>query len=142
MTTWLRLLPLELDEVKEEELVEPRSPMDSAKDSEVGEASMDLKKLYTLWMRAEKEMHQIMFKLRFEVDDPLVGLEEAKSILRKLSDESDALKAIFWVSVKEEHNLWDKPSIGIRKGWKIVWFPDEDDEPNLPPGFKGFGFRF
>lgn len=134
MTTWLKLLPLEMDEIAESEVVEPKGPLDSKKDNVVGEASLDLKRLYTLWMRAEKEVHQLMFNLRFS-ENPLTDLEEVKGKLKKLEDESETLKAIFWTSLREEHNLWDCPGVGIRRGWKVVSF--EDEEPQLPPGFKG-----
>ncbi|MEK7083606.1 MAG: hypothetical protein AAB932_00030 [Patescibacteria group bacterium] len=36
----------------------------------------------------------------------------------------------FWIAVKDAHGLWDKPCIGIRAGWKIVW-SEELSNPEL-----------
>ena len=53
MSSWLRLLPLELDMV--ENLHEPRTPIDSPRETVIGEVSDFLRRLYTYWRYLDKE---------------------------------------------------------------------------------------
>jgi hypothetical protein len=45
----------------------------------------------------------------------------------RLHAKSEVLDEIFWVGLKDAHKLWGK-SVGIRKGWKVVSFKDNDDD--------------
>jgi len=128
MNTFIKLLPLELSEVKE--FLEPNSEL-SKDDHEAGVMSEDLRKLYTLWNNTMKSEALIAAERKFgRVDNE----EEYDAKLEELVDRMGILERLFWFSVKVEHNLWGK-NIGVRKGFIVVWSDRE-------PSFEDFIHRF
>lgn len=130
MTNWLDFLPreLELAEVKPGDPFEPNHEI-GENDHSVGVIEDGiLKKMYILAVRWKKEAAQLAVDASFTMD------KEKQSILVKkayeLRDKGEVLLHIFWVSVKEAFKLWGMESIGIRKGWKVVW-TEEDTPPFL-----------
>ena len=80
---------------------------------------IDLKKLYTLLMETLKSAEQNFLNAKFARDN-----EERDSSFRKfceLQEKARALHNIFWISVKDTFGLWNKDSVGVRKGFKVVW---------------------
>lgn len=123
MSTWIKLLPLEINEIKPDDYIEPAFPLEK-RDHEVGAMTDELKKLYTLWRLVEKEAAQtyIEFKYSKTHDDSIL----MKSV--ELRDKSEILKELFWVSLKDEFKLWAK-DVGVRKGYIVVWFENEEQSP-------------
>ena len=112
MTTWLKLLPLELQEITD--FIEPPQKVVRG-DNLVGVMSDDLKKLYTLWMLVDKEAEQSKLNYRFthKPEDEHKALEYGAK--------TEALRCLFWVCLKEEFDLWSKSISGIREGWQVCW---------------------
>ena len=123
MTTWLKLLPLELQEITD--FMEPPAEI-KKNDNVVGVMSDDLKKLYTLWMMCTREAEQAKLNHRFShsLED------EHKAVEYKAK--AEALRHIFWTCLNEEFDLWNKYTSGIRKGWQVCWSEESDDEPHIP----------
>ena len=126
MTTWLKLLPLELQQITD--FREPSAEV-GKNDNVVGVMSDDLKRLYTLWMVCTREAEQA--KLNYRFSDDL--RDQCKS--REYKFKADALRHIFWTCLNEEFNLWHKSMTSVRKGWQVCW-SDVSDEPNLSDFFR------
>ncbi len=127
MPTWFDIVKAEVDSVDEKNLFEPQIDIDiEGGDHEIGEADADLKKLYSLATKWQKSSMELMVAAQYvnNREDQEYKIKKAK----ELGQKSNLLMEIFWVSIKEMYNVWHKPSVGIRKGWRIVW-----SEPNGEP---------
>ncbi|MCL4392308.1 hypothetical protein M1413_03175 [Patescibacteria group bacterium] len=136
MPTWFDIVKAEVDSVDEKNLFEPLAEIEDG-DHEIGEADMDLKRLYSLAIKWQKSSMELMVAAQYvnNREDQEYKIKKAK----ELGQKSKLLVEIFWTSIKEMYNVWHKPSIGIRKGWKIVW--SEPVEPPIPGFLKDlFGF--
>ena len=131
MPTWFDIVKAEIDSVDEKNLFEPLTEIGDG-DHEIGEADIDLKRLYSLAMKWQKSSMELMVAARYvnNREDQEYKIKKAK----ELGQKSELLMEIFWTSIKEMYNVWHKPSIGIRKGWKIVW--SEPEEPPIPGFLK------
>ena len=85
----------------------------------VGTADADVQKLYGLAMQWQKTSMETAVAARFinRRKEAEANLETAAILQKK----SELVLEIFWLSLKETFDLWGKPSIGIREGWKVVW---------------------
>ena len=120
MNTFLQLLPIELNEVKEYH--EPVSKF-GKNDHKVGVMSEDLKKLYTLWNNSMRTEAMMKAEREFgKVADP----EEYDAKLDEISQRAEILRLLFWFALKTEHDLWCR-NVGVREGFVVVW---SDEEPN------------
>ncbi|NVM23790.1 MAG: hypothetical protein HWN68_18680 [Desulfobacterales bacterium] len=125
MTTWLKLLPLELQDITQ--FVEPFG--ETKRDENVaGVMSEDLKRLYTLWMSYQREAEQARLNYKYS------AREEDKRTAVKNKFKADALERIFWCCVNEEFDLWDKGCTSVRTGWQVCWAERSSDD--FPPFFK------
>ena len=131
MSTFLKLLPLELNGIEPDDYVQPKAPLGN-RENQVGVMSDDLKKLYTLWNNLEKDasQHLLDYKYSNRQDDLLL----AKAA--ELGSKAEIVKGLFWVSFNDEFELWNKRNIGIREGFIAVWY--EETSPPLPPFLRGF----
>lgn len=128
MTTFIELLPLELREITDYR--EPPYELEKS-DHEVGVMTEDLKKLFTLW---NNTMHSTI-TLKAELQFGNVANEKESSMkLDELVMRVDVLQRIFWFCVRAEYELWDKDSVGVRRGFVVVW---GDRDPNDSP-FRRF----
>ena len=134
MSTWLKLLPLEIKEVND--LGEPDTEV-NIHDHIVGELSNDLRKLYTMWKKTTEVAARTKVDLLFSNSK---HKEELDRRFSELSSKSEALREIFWIGVHDEHDLWSKDSVGVRRGWKVVW-SDSSSGPNLRDIIGGMFFR-
>ena len=114
--TWLNLLPLEIASV--EESLEPQSKK-LREDHNVGYMSQEHKKLYTLWKRIEEKALQSSVKAQFETNEESRAYAITTSY--ELRAKADALRKILLISLQDYFNVWDKPSIGLRYGFEVVW---------------------
>jgi hypothetical protein len=121
--TWLNDLQLELENLDGK----PFEPNNEVKKDEhvVGIADPDVRKLYSLAMQWQKSSMETAVAARFI--NKRNEQEESFETAAILQKKSELLMEIFWVSLKEAFNLWDKSSIGVREGWKVVW-----SEPEMP----------
>ena len=131
MNTFIEMLPLELREVTD--YIEPNTEFGS-NDYDVGVMSEDLKKLYTLWTCTMKSAAHMKADSMFgRVDNK----EECDARLDELVERVELLARLFWFTVKAEHNLWGKNSVGVRKGFTVVWSDQTYGETFLHKLFEG-----
>lgn len=127
MSTWWKLIQLELDEIKN--FTEPTGDV-QPKETIIGEATEEIKKLYTMWQSVEKSAALEMLKYRY---DGLVT-DEQKGKIIELKARASIVESLFWLAVNEEYNLWPHDATsGIRKGWHVVEF----ERPKL--NIRGIG---
>ncbi|GAI05743.1 unnamed protein product [marine sediment metagenome] len=126
MSTFIKLLPLELDEVKEYR--EPDMPV-AEEDHIVGDMSESLKKLWTLWKQTAYTASSLTLQLRYGEQNV------SKGQIYELDAKAEALRGLFWIALNDEFELWDKIHVGVRKGFKVVW--NEEEMPHIPPFLKG-----
>ena len=126
MSNWIDVIKMEIKVIGEDELFEPHAEA-SSNDHIVGDLDDDLKKIYTLALRWEKVATEMLLGARYINDDDRRYQDIVKA--NELHRKSEILIDIFWVSIKDTFELWQKPAIGIRKGWKVVW----SDANPIPP---------
>jgi len=125
MAMWLESILQELKGVSEaqEGFAEPHTDT-GPKDHVVGVADSDLRKIFFLVKQYKKRTLELVAELMVcrssEVENKT---KEAK----RYNTQGNVLMDVFWVSCRAAFpELWDKPSIGIRKGWKVVWSDHEE----------------
>ena len=125
MSTWLKLLPLDIQDVNV--LIEPT---DEIKEGETvaGVVSDELKKVWTLCRSLKKRAEILAVELKYiKASDP----ERAR--LGELMTKGRALELIFWIGVLDELQLWSHPEQhGLRMGWQVVEFK----QPEAPFPFN------
>jgi hypothetical protein len=97
----------------------------------VGEASDGLKRIWTFAEKLEEAALQSLVQARFSKSRE--AGEELYKKAKEFKEKEETLRRIFWICLKDEFNLWDRP-VGIRKGFKVVWY---ESTPG-PPGFPDF----
>lgn len=130
MSTFLKLLPLELSGIKE--FIEPSFKTESG-DHVVGDMSDADKRLHTLGHLLEKDAAQYQLDAHY-CNDP-VRKEELEAKAHELKMKSGILTGLMWISIRDELGLWDK-NIGVRKGFTVVERPDNDND-DLSPFLRG-----
>ncbi len=133
MSVWLKVLPVELASIAD--YIEPSREIDNQSDHEVGTMTDEQKKLYTRWIDLERSAAQYSLNAQYERDNE----KRRTAFLRReeLSAKSEVLQAIFWIDVKDHFQLWNRSSIGVRRGFIVVW--SEREGP--PQDFRDL-FRF
>lgn len=132
MGTFWKLLSLELSSLDQNDFFEPDAELEQD-DQIVGDLSEELIRLYTMWRLLEKQAAERMIEAKYgRLSDEQKWEMVCKG--KELHIKAELLSELFWIEVKDEHHLWDKSSIGVRKGRKVVWF--EEKKPTI----LGFGF--
>ncbi len=122
MSTFLGLIPLEMNSL--DKLIEPEIKFDKKRDHEVGIMSDDLKKLFTLWRIALRAVAERNIEAKFSESEEKRQLAVIQAC--ELQSKALLLGDLFWIAVKDEFDLWAKPSVGVRQGYRIVWWNDEN----------------
>ena len=125
MPTLLDMVRMELENLSFEGTIEPNAELEP-KDHVVGRADMEVRKLYSLAMQWDKVANETMLAARYLSDRAKQQEAVAKAV--ELHAKKEILLNIFWASLKDAFGLWDKPSVGIRRGWQVVW-----SEFEIPP---------
>lgn len=141
MATWLESMLAELKGVSDTQtsFAEPEEEL-GPKDHRVGVADEDLRKLFFLVKQYRKRMLEIVATLVLCRPKEREGLiKEAQ----RFNTQADTLKSVFWVSARVAFpELWDKPSIGVRKGWDVVWSDPEEHPSGILDTIFGDGGVF
>lgn len=126
MSAWLKSIQSAIKKVVDEDSVEPDYE-GCRHDHIVGVADADLRKLYYLFLQNKKQSREAAAAvLLLSGEAREAKLQEAA----KFDSQADVLRDVFWISCRHSFpELWDKPNIGIRKGWKVVW--TEHEQPSL-----------
>lgn len=127
---WLKLLPLEIDSVKD--LIYPREAVRQGENIR-GKLPEDLKKLYSLWQSIARDKEEVAVQQKYaktDEEEHELGLK-----LEELGARARTLAMIFWLSVADELGLWgiEEQGLGLRKDFEVVTFV----RPQLPPFLKG-----
>jgi len=113
MSTWLKLLALEVREV--DELVEPQEKVREG-EMVVGTLSEDMRKLYSLWKSLEKAAELLTVELKYGK-----ATDEERGKLAEMRAKAQALGMLFWIGALDELQLWSHPEqCALRAGWQIV----------------------
>ena len=115
---WLDVLRMELDALVGPDFAEPRLEV-STDDHIVGEASDELRRLYNLRERYLKRCTEEEVRSRFARTND--EAREAIDLAKEYRSRAKMADAIFWAALKDNYSLWQKPTVGIRQGWKVVW---------------------
>lgn len=130
--TFLQMLNLELQALGPDDYYEPDFEINPS-DNQVGTMSENLVRLYSLLKSTQKLAAEKGLQINFGrlLDDQK---KELVVKYKELGEKADLLGMLFWVELKEEHKLWDKPSVGVRKGRIVIWGPPP------PPTIISFPF--
>ncbi len=134
MTSWLKSIQAELARVTDEDSVEPDYE-GCEHDTPVGIADQDMRRLFFLMLEYQKKSKEAAAAVLM-----LRGKEREEKLAEAayFDTQADVLKDMFWVSCRHAFpELWAKPNIGIRKGWKVVW----TDHENLVGVLDGEGLK-
>ncbi len=126
---WLNLLPLQLSETTD--FLEPQQDMERG-DHEIGLMTEDHKRLFTLWRAVKRSAEEAVIQAKY-AQSREQALEEKKRA-EELALKAHILGDIFWVSLNDHYDVWDKESIGVRRGFKVVW----SEEPMQSHGLIDF----
>lgn len=128
MTTWLSSLNEQLNKISIDDLVEPDGKIEDG-EHYVGTIDDDLRKLFHLHqlqvqkgMMCEAELRTIRDKSH---------REKQKKKIVYLEREVDVTFRMFWCSCMYAFPETRGKDIGIREGWKLVWF-EPKPEPTDP----------
>lgn len=128
MSTWMKLLELELSSMDKGEIIEPPAEMEQG-DRAVGEMSDAVRRLYTLGRMLRKNASQLALDCHYCSDKTKrVELEARTS---ELTAKAQAIIDIMWIAIKDELSLWGE-NVGIRIGFKVV---TSSESPNGMPPF-------
>ena len=129
MSTFLKLLPLELNELTE--FMEPLAEV-TLDDRLIGDMSDTDKRLWTLGKAMEKSCNQYQLDAKYAPNKKQHSELMAKA--RELGAKSNILISLLWVSIRDEFELWSEPNVGVRADFKVVIAPED-----IPPFIKFFG---
>ncbi len=109
-----------------------------------GFVSEDLKKIFFLAKNYGKHAGVLFEEIKALIIKAVTEqkVEEHEAIKKKISEfraqdeQTQAISKIFWDCLHDEFSLWDKPMVGIREGWQVVW---SNHEINVPEIIFGFG---
>ncbi|MDB5224887.1 MAG: hypothetical protein JWO43_509 [Candidatus Adlerbacteria bacterium] len=128
MSAWVRSVLERARQIPEHELVVPQWEIQPG-DQLIGEVPLELRQLWHLYMHMDRDA-----KIS-QADMPMLSGSEyavCRQKALKCQTMATAIRHMFDVSCKDMFpDIWDKPVMGIRKGWKLVWF-----EHQLPQAEK------
>jgi hypothetical protein len=129
-TTWLDLLPNELDLIEENDLIDPGSPVEKGEEV-IGVMTFRQKQLYTLLEKFSKELDELVVEAKYA---PFEKQKEYIIRINELSEKKKILYEIFYVSIKDHFDIWRKmpnweeegiEGIGVRQGFKVVTIKEQ-----------------
>ena len=130
MSTWLKLLPIELDGLSSADFIEPPH-RDIKDDKVVGLMSEDCKRLWTLHILLEKVSQQYRLDAHYCRDEAEKEKLETKAV--ECAEKAHAMLAIMWIAIRDEFEIWNR-TIGIRVGYKVV--TNSEPSNDMPPSIK------
>lgn len=125
----------EMEKLNEKDFIEPESIPEEGEHF-IGLLPDELKRLYAVWRKRENSMHKLAADALFAAasivaDSGLIRDSESCKKLDKdiksmeakvalLHEEEEALRSMFWVSVRDCFPELGAKTIGLRKGFKVV----------------------
>jgi len=130
MSTFLKLLPLELDGIDNDHIIEPDYPI-TKDDKVIGTMSESIKKLFTLGRLLEKDAKQTALDMEFCTDR--TKKREMVAKVAELAAKSTVIKHLVWIGIRDETGEWLE-TVGVRSGFKVVIASEQPDD--MPPFMK------
>ena len=130
-----------IKEMKKIKLNGIKGPQDKVEneDNVVGKLDKKHKKLWILRAELIEEGKEIL--KQNQVNFAFQELSESFRDEEKLGDITDQLaelsklieivNEILWFEIRTDFNLWTKPFIMVRKGWKVAWRKEAENIPEI-----------
>jgi hypothetical protein len=133
MLPFLQELIKNLEAIEIDESEGPSLPV-QADEHVVGILNDELKKLYVLIQHMDETINNITERARqifISGEEDLTNLQKQFSLL---ASKGVTLHRIFWTEVRSDFpEVNDKPGIGLRAGWLVVWtYRREDALDDMP----------
>ena len=132
MLSYREELSKELGEIAPGQFIEPEEEIQK-EDHAAGEASIEIKRIFTLRKRTADLGNKYIGKL-----NPKDGCDKRNKIMGKIHElrrKTRILTDFLWASIDKEFNLLGKKNTGIRKGFVVVWTDkndNRDEDCNIP----------
>ncbi len=126
IVAWWRTLVIELQNTDISRSFSPKNEMEPG-DIFLGDADDDSKRLYCLSKKYEQSSLESYQLANGSNDENVAGFHKKKG--KELQEKADILMGMFAEALRTLLNAWDKPLVGIRKDWKVVW------TDKIPAGF-------
>lgn len=128
--------------LKQIKLNKIKGPQDEIEDGDNIVGKLDNRRHKKLWVLREKLLEEgknifeqnkidIIFQEVSESFPSKENLDDIISQLAELNKLIEIVNDIFWFEIRKDFNLWTKPLIAVRKGWKIVWRKATEDTPEI-----------
>lgn len=128
MGTWLKLLPIELDSIKEADIIEPDVPLQKD-DQHVGVMDTTTRQMFTLMRLLRKDAKQNQLDAEYCNDKAVKAEHETR--YHEYAIKAELISGLMWAAIKDEFSLWHEESIGVRHGFQVVISSPEDVPPIL-----------
>jgi hypothetical protein len=124
-TTFMSLLPMELNSISDNDLMEPPAPVERGEKviADISNSLM-LKKLFSLCSMKTRECLRLKNEIRFIPESDSSDYVSLKSQIHEYEEKGELVRGLFWIGLKDELGLWNRDGIGIRTGWKVVELPE------------------
>lgn len=117
MNTWISLLPLDLDNITPEQIIEPTDEL-SPGDEEIGIMPETSRKLFTFGRMMERDSGLRQLDARLTNDQNTRAGLLSKAF--ELGTKCNLIRDLMWIDIRDELHLWHYTDIGIRRGFKVV----------------------
>ncbi len=132
--TWFSNLGLELNLLKSEEFQEPDQEV-SADEPVVGILPNEMRAVWTLLKQYARAAAEAQVEVNFSAPD---DRKDKIARFHDLNAKADFLNKLMWVSINDFFKIWEKPTTGLRQGWKVI-ASDKIPEQPFPGGFFRMG---
>lgn len=95
-----------------------------------GIADPEARKLYALSLMWGRMLAETLVENTFGKTAAAGDKDASLKLLDKLKAQAQMARELFWISVREQFDMWDKSSIGMRKDWQVV-YSDADENDDL-----------
>ena len=109
----------DFDNLKEDDFIEPSLPFDRRKYVSLGGMSEELKKLFTLLIKAKRATKD--WEKKFEMAEEEEDESKAAIEANKAVEKERSLEGAFWNTVFTEYPFPDKPQLFVTKGFRVVY---------------------
>ena len=116
MSTFLKLLPMELGSIEEKDFIEPNTEI-ASNETIIGDMPETSKRLYTLRTLLSKDYNQCNLDAHYSTDK-----DKKQELVTKAAEfkyKAEAINYLMWIAIRDEIGGWDR-AIAVRTGFKVV----------------------
>lgn len=121
MPTWLDMVKMEMENMDLASCPESASEeLDNSTEKVCATLTdnPDLKKLHVLKLQWLRKAMELEVQARFSTSS--TERKELMLEIEQLGRKAQLVEQIFYVSLRDTYDLWDKDCLHMRKGWKVV----------------------